>query len=149
MATKQNKLSIIEAAGCLQDSVTLDMAELHPQYEGVTVEVWVTLTRSHKEWWIANNKWREAQIAEGRESRDQMPEGPERDAYDVARAEEIRQGYNERMVKWLAVTWLDWEEEHVRELYRLLDEKNPMAWEWLIQQTAFAIGAYRDARIKN
>ena len=164
----------LEGVGVAQKFEVVDLGRFDKRYKGAAFNVWVTPTREHIEAWGDTVKWLQQVSQEARESlkrldagqRDQVEALRERDdamgvaaleqnyqaerkSFDEGTGERLQAEYDERVLRWLAATWLNVELEEARQIREHLKETNPLAWDWLVHQTHTTIGNYRKRVLKN
>lgn len=119
----------------VRETVTVDLGDFHESYRGAVFEVWVTPTRAHLGEWgdvtrfILDVERRKATLTE----------------------EEIEaawEEWRERALRWYVVTW-GMDVEEARQIRDVLQEMNPLAWDWLTMRTSQVIGEYRRGKLKN
>jgi hypothetical protein len=110
---------------------TIDLGDFNEVYAGARFEVNVTPTRGHV------REWTEITAAVERMTKER-PEDP------GAALEE----HQHRVAQWLAGTW-GMKVGEVEQIREALQEKNPLAWEWLYKRTFEVIGEYRREVLKN
>jgi hypothetical protein len=140
--------SKISAAGIVRRSEAVDLGDFDEAYRGATFDVWVTPTRAHLQTWAEISRWLEATTTKARQARDALP-ADEREAFDAGTAEKLQEAYDERLVAWLAETWVNVDREEARQIFDRLQETNPRAWEWLVHRTHSVIGEFKRRIVGN
>jgi len=145
------KLAKLREQGSIKVSRPMGLEEYDPAYKDADIrfQVWVTLTRAHKEAVSEMGTWLNGEIAAAKEQAREMPDETERAAFLEEANTRTNAAYDVKMMDWLSDTWLDWDRDEVQELYDLLTENHPDAWEWLVQRTTEIIREYRERRSKN
>lgn len=164
----------LQGVGVAQKFETVDLGRFDKRYKEAAFNVWVTPTREHVEAWGDVTKWLQQVSREAKESlarldaehHDQVEAlrvkgdtagvaaleqnyRAERKSFDEGTADRLQAEYDERVLRWLADTWLNVELEEARQIREHLKETNPLAWDWIVHQTHTTIGDYRKRVLKN
>lgn len=143
------KLGMLTKAGSITEHRELNLADMHAKYEGVTFQVWVTPTRAHKEAYQEILTWLEEERTRVKMDIDKIKDLILRGKADQEAAELMNYEFNKRVAHWMGNTWIDWTESEAVAAFEALWKDNPLAWEWLRDQTTKLIGEYRRAFVGN
>lgn len=133
----------------LQRVERVDLGEFDEAYRGAVFEVWVTPTRAHVEAWGEIREWLERSTEEARVERERYTDPGRRAEFDQEQATLLEMEYEERVLRWLAGTWLNVELEEARKIREHLLSSNPRAWEWLVHRTHTTIGEFKRRLVGN
>lgn len=168
-------LDVIRGVNDVRQSVTVDLGDYNPAYAGATFEVWVTPTRAHNQRFQAIMDYLEQANKEAREALAKLDKAHQEEMFrlseqgtdarelaqierqyqarraelDARAAEQMQDEFEERLLQWMADTWLNWTLEDAREARDHLLEHNPDAWKWLWNRTTQVIGEYKRGTLKN
>lgn len=167
-------LDKITSVSAVREAVTIDLGDFHADYRGATFDVWVTPTRAHQDAFREIQAYLTEAGKEARETLKRMDQQHrakitelraagrsadvveieeqyqiERALVDNRLAEQMEAEYNERLIRWLADTWLNWDVDDARQARDHLLATNPAAWDWLWNTTTNTIGEYRRRVLKN
>ena len=143
------RIQAVQAVGTVREFKVLDLGDLNELYRGVTFQVWVTPTREHKEEIDNITQFLFDSRSRVKREMDKIKDPAERAECEKVLTAQTHKEWVARMKAWLSETWLDWEPDEVDQLHAALSDRNPMAWDWLVEQTGILMGAYRSEYLKN
>jgi hypothetical protein len=127
----------------------IDLADYAPEYAGATFQVWVNASRAVMADWY---EMRAGYVELVREEQADPGDDPEAQAGRGARFVVL----NARINEWLAVLWSQsddeqthWTAAEVDQLVTTLNDTDPQAWAWLLNECLTTIQNYRSGERKN
>lgn len=145
MSVRDSILSVAE----VRRSVAVDLGDFDEVYRGAIFEVWVTPPAAHRKALEENQAWLERETGRAQRDRDGIADAERRAAFDLEAGQRLQAEWSERLLRWLAATWLNVELDEARQIREHLVETNPMGWDWLFQRTMATIGEYRRRVVGN